>query len=145
MTKRRRARECALQLLFQNEYLEDKVDFELYWKDKSVEQEVRDFATSLYRGAIKFASEIDAALSECTDNWEMDRLATVDRAILREAAYEILFRKDIPYAVTINEALEIAKKYSTTESSAFINGILDRLAKKSRAEQSGAETREQEQ
>jgi N utilization substance protein B len=66
-----------------------------------------------------------------TDNWLLKRMAAVDRNILRFAAYEILFRKDIPSAVTINEALEIAKKYSSTEAAAFLNGVLDRLAKES--------------
>lgn len=128
--KRRRAREYALQLLFQSEYLESKADLELFWKDKEEEQDVRDFTASLVRGTLKNQEEIDREVLACTDNWTMDRLAAVDRAVLRAAAYEILFRNDIPYAVTINEALEIAKKFSTTESAAFINGVLDKLAKK---------------
>ena len=130
--KRRRAREYALQLLFQHEYLGSKADMELFWADKDEVQDVREFTGSIVRGTLKNQDEIDKALLSSTDNWSLERLAAVDRALLRMAAYEILFRDDIPHAVTINEALEVAKKFSTTESSAFINGVLDKLAKKSR-------------
>jgi N utilization substance protein B len=130
--KRRRAREYALQLLFQSEYLDTKADLEAFWKDKDEAQEVRDFTTSIVRGTLKNKDEIDRELLSCTDNWALERLAAVDRSVLRAAAYEILYRDDIPHAVTINEALEIAKKFSTTESASFINGVLDKLAKKNR-------------
>jgi len=130
--KRRRAREYALQLLFQAEYLGSQSDIDLFWKDKDEAQEVRDFTTSIVRGTLKNLEDIDREIIACTDNWSMDRLAAVDRSVLRAAAYEILYRSDIPHAVTINEALEIAKKFSTTESASFINGVLDKLAKKTR-------------
>jgi len=130
--KRRRAREYALQLLFQSEYLGSKADLDLFWKDKAESQDVRDFTASIVRGTLKNLDEIDRELVACTDNWSLDRVAAVDRAVLRAAAYEILFRNDIPHAVTINEALEIVKKFSTTESSSFINGVLDKLAGKTR-------------
>ncbi|MFC1549558.1 transcription antitermination factor NusB, partial [Nitrospirota bacterium] len=138
-TKRRRAREYALQLLFQYEYLGSQVDLDLFWKDKEEEQEVRDFTTSIVRGTLKKMEDIDREIVSCTDNWALDRLAAVDRSVLRAAAYEILFRDDIPHAVTINEALEIVKKYSTTESASFINGVLDKLAKKNLRERHKAE------
>jgi len=130
--KRRRAREYALQLLFQSEYLGSKADLDLFWKDKDEPQDVRDFTASIVQGTLKNQEEIDRQVVACTDNWSLDRLAAVDRAVLRAAAYEILFRNDIPHAVTINEALEIVKKFSTTESSSFINGVLDKLAGKTR-------------
>lgn len=130
--KRRRAREYALQLLFQSEYLSDQVDLGLFWKDKEAEPDVVEFANSIFRGTLKNLEEIDTQLASYTEHWSLQRLATVDRCIMRAGAYEILFRDDIPYAVSINEALEIAKKFSTTESSAFINGVLDRLAKQRR-------------
>jgi len=132
--KRRRAREYALQLLFQSEYLGSGVDMDLFWKDKDEEQDVRDFTTSIVRGTLKNREDIDREIIACTDNWSMDRLAAVDRSVLRAAAYEILYRSDIPHAVTINEALEIVKKFSTTESASFINGVLDKLARKNRRE-----------
>jgi len=130
--KRRRAREYALQLLFQSEYLGSKADLDQFWKDKDESQDVRDFTASIVRGTLKNLEEIDRQLVACTDNWSLERLAAVDRSVLRAAAYEILFRSDIPHAVTINEALEIVKKFSTTESSSFINGVLDKLASKTR-------------
>jgi len=91
---------------------------------------VRDFTGSIVGGTLRNMDEIDRELVSSTDNWALDRLAAVDRSVLRAAAYEILFRTDIPHAVTINEALEIVKKFSTTESASFINGVLDKLARK---------------
>ncbi len=81
------------------------------------------------QGTIDNMEEIDRVIKEAAEHWEMERMAAVDRNILRFAVYEILYRSDIPSAVTINEALEIAKKYSSLESAPFINGLLDRIAK----------------
>ncbi len=83
----------------------------------------------LVTGTIRNIGEIDKVLQGAAENWDLNRMAAVDRNILRLAIFEILYRKDIPSAVTINEALEIAKKYSSLESVPFINGLLDKVAK----------------
>jgi N utilization substance protein B len=130
--KRRKAREYALQLLFQIDFKNKKYDLheiQEFWTDKKETAETRGFAEELVKGTLEKLDEIDKAIERATENWLLKRMAAVDRNILRFAAFEIFFRKDIPPAVTINEALEIAKKYSSTESAAFLNGVLDRLAK----------------
>jgi N utilization substance protein B len=130
--RRRRAREYALQILFQIDFKGREVssnDFEDFWSDKDEVEDVKKFAEDLVKGTIKSLDEIDSRIEKAAENWVLKRMAAVDRNILRFAAYEILYRKDIPSAVTINEAIEIAKKFSSSESAPFINGILDRLAK----------------
>ena len=130
--KRRKAREYALQMLFQLDFTEraynDKA-LEEFWSGKKEQSDIKEFAMDLVKGTRNNLDKIDAMIETFTDNWLLKRMAAVDRNILRFAAYEILFRKDIPSAVTINEALEIAKKYSSIEAAAFLNGVLDRLAK----------------
>jgi len=130
--RRRRAREYALQILFQIDFKGREVssnDFEDFWSDKDEVEDVKKFAEDIVKGTIKSLDEIDSKLEKAAENWVLKRMAAVDRNILRFAAYEILYRKDIPSAVTINEAIEIAKKFSSSESAPFINGLLDRLAK----------------
>jgi N utilization substance protein B len=130
--KRRRAREYALQMLFQIDFKGKKIgskDLEDFWIDKKESEDVKKFAEDLVRGTIERLDEIDAEIEKVAENWILKRMAAVDRNILRFAAYEIFYRKDIPPAVTINEAIEIAKKFSSSEAAPFINGILDRLAK----------------
>jgi len=129
--RRRKAREYALQLLFQLDFTGTSYTFQArddFWSDKNESGEVRDFAEGLVKGTVEHIEEIDKLIEKITENWAMKRMAAVDRNILRFAAYEIFFRKDIPSAVTINEALEIAKKYSSSESASFLNGVLDKLA-----------------
>jgi len=130
--KRRKAREYALQILFQVDFTKKRIgskDLEEFWSDKKESRSVKEFTEDLVRGTLNSIDEIDAMIERVTENWLLKRMAAVDRNILRFAAYEILYRKDIPSAVTINEAIEIAKKFSSAESAPFINGILDRLAK----------------
>jgi len=90
---------------------------------------VKAFAEGLIRGTVEHLEDIDPLIQKAVDKWKLLRLAAIDRNIIRVSAYEILFRDDIPDAVSINEALEIAKRFSTAESAAFINGILDRISK----------------
>lgn len=129
---RRRAREYALQMLFQREFTgpdrERTVPLDI-GPGKDVKEELREFALDIYRGTLSHLAEIDGVIQDAAEHWELHRMAAVDRNILRFAVYEILYRKDIPSAVTINEALEIAKKYSSLESVPFINGLLDKVAK----------------
>lgn len=130
--KRRKAREYALQILFQIDFTNKKIDrknLDEFWSDKKENREVRKFADELVTGVLENLDETDIRIEKVTENWVLKRMAAVDRNILRIAGYEILCRKDIPSAVTINEALEIAKKYSTSEAASFLNGILDRLAR----------------
>jgi N utilization substance protein B len=133
--KRRRSREYALQFLYRTEFvLRDQLslgdELKAFWEAaEETDLDIRDFADELVQGALSHRSEIDNLIQTAAEKWALLRMAAVDRNILRLAAYEILYRKDIPPAVTIDEALEIAKKYSTAESAAFINGILDRIAK----------------
>jgi N utilization substance protein B len=87
--------------------------------------EIRDFTTTLVTGVIQRRDEIDAFIQECSTNWSLERIGMVERNILRFAIYELCFLPDIPPNVTINEAVEVAKKYGTEEAPAFINGILD--------------------
>ena len=130
--KRRKAREFALQILFQGDFKDEKIDrkdLEEFWSDKKVDGNIKEFTEELVRGTLSKLDEIDRIIEKVAENWLLKRMAAVDRNILRFAAYEILYRKDIPSAVTINEAIEIAKKFSSSEAAPFINGILDRLAK----------------
>ncbi len=130
--KRRQAREYALQILFQIDFTEKKLgrrELDEFWSDKKENREIREFAEELVKGTLEKLEDIDALIEKLAENWILGRMAAVDRNILRFAAFEILYRRDIPSAVTINEALEIAKKYSSSESAPFLNGVLDRLAK----------------
>ena len=132
--KRRRAREYALQILFQIDFRGKEIaskDIEAFWSDKDASEDIRKFTEDLVKGTLQRLEEIDSMIERVAENWILNRMAAVDRNILRLAAYEILYRKDIPLAVTINEALEIAKKFSTSEAAPFINGVLDKLAEES--------------
>lgn len=131
--QRRKAREYALQILFRLDFTEKKIDskdLEEFWSDKKASDDVKKFAEDLVRGTVNSLDDIDSMIEKVTENWLLKRMAAVDRNILRFAAYELLYRKDIPSNVTINEAIEIAKKFSSTESAPFINGVLDKLSKK---------------
>ena len=129
MRKRTQARVYALQILYQIDITGDSVDVVLnqFWKDKEQEPEVRDFAAQLAKGTSENLTEIDALLAEYSENWELDRMPAIDRSILRSATYELLYRDDIPRKVVINEAVEMAHRFSTPDSGKFINGILDKL------------------
>ncbi len=129
---RRKAREYALQMLFQSEFAgKDKgITYHEDFLPPAKEKEgMKKFVEELVTGTMRNIAEIDKVLQGAAENWDLNRMAAVDRNILRLAIYEILYRKDIPSAVTINEALEIAKKYSSLESVPFINGLLDKVAR----------------
>ena len=126
---RRLGRESALQVL----YLQDVSRHGLrdvpepVWSADPLTPKTREFARRLAEGAETHQSIIDPLIKKYTDNWEIARMATIDRCILRLAAYELLHELETPINVIINEAVEIAKKYSTAESGKFVNGILDKL------------------
>jgi N utilization substance protein B len=130
--KRRKAREFALQLLFQLDIRKEKPTitlFKRFWAGEDVDDEIRDFAEETVKGTYKHLKTINERILACAKNWTLERMATVDRNVLRLATYEILYRMDIPPSVTINEAIELAKKYGTDESGSFVNGILDSIAR----------------
>lgn len=131
---RRKAREYALQLLFQYDFTGKDPDIDFVAGIKPVkkdQKEIREFSQDLVQGALRHLEEIDDLIRKAAEHWKMERMASVDRNILRIAVFEILYRNDIPAAVTINEALEIAKKFSSAESVSFINGLLDKIARDS--------------
>lgn len=131
MGNRRKAREHALKLLFQVEFNAQSLPSVLpaYWAENPSPEEVLRFTEELCSGTLTNLAEIDASLESHSTNWKLSRMASVDRNLLRLATFELLHEKEIPPSVTINEALEIAKRYGTEESASFINGILDKIAK----------------
>ena len=100
-----------------------------FWAEYDPDEGVKAFSEEIVKGTYKHIARINELLHQCAKNWSLDRMAVVDRNVLRMAVYEILYRIDIPTSVTINEAIEIAKKYGTDESGSFVNGILDRVAR----------------
>ncbi len=129
MGKRREGREAAVQFLVfcdlnQGAGPSSAAEF---WDLRPASKPIRDFALNLVQGVIDHRVETDERISRYAENYELGRLAVVDRNILRLAIYEMLFRHDIPPVVSINEAIEIAKRFGTEESSRFVNGILDRV------------------
>lgn len=155
MGKRREARERAVQFLFQHdlnppENLEDSLN--VFWDSQRAsaisadkenratwgesmdlpppsadEAATRSFADPLIRGVLEHREEIDQLIQRHAKNWDLRRMAVVDRNVLRLAAYEMLHREDIPPVVSINEAVDVAKKFSTPDSGKFVNGILDKI------------------
>jgi len=128
MGLRRKAREHALQLLFQQDSNQEKIFFDgsaaLHLPaDKPVE----DFVDRLVQGVTRNLSEIDSLIRKHAEHWSLERMALVDRNVLRIAVFEFLYIDDIPAKVTLNEAIEVAKRYGDESSSSFINGILDRI------------------
>jgi len=138
------AREWALQFLFQSEFNQaESLDkgFELFWghledpapddgKDQTrANPKGRQFTEELVRGVIAHHPDIDPLIAKYAENWGIDRMGTVDRNAMRIAVYEMLYREDIPPVVSINEAVDLAKSYSSVESGKFVNGILDRIRK----------------
>jgi transcription antitermination factor NusB len=127
--KRTRAREYALQILYQIDITGDPDDAVLnrFWNDSKSSPEIMSFATQLVKGTFEKVAEIDTLISKHSENWDLYRMAAIDRNIIRLAAYELLYRDDIPQKVTVNEAVDLAHKYSDMDSSRFINGVLDKL------------------
>ena len=134
---RHRARQAALQILYQWEVGKHGVDrasdtlFGLQWPDDGpIPDELREFATRLAHDTVQRLPETDALIAETTERWRPERMAILDRLILRMAACELLRDREVPAAVVINEALELARTFSTEDSVKFINGMLDGIRKK---------------
>jgi transcription antitermination protein NusB len=132
MGTRRKSRELTLQMLFQMDMGKQTPELvrKTFWGERAnVEADVRDFAEELFRAAVERSTEIDGLIEQHAQHWRMDRMAAVDRNILREAIAEFLGFPQTPHAIVINEALEIARRFSTPESVQFINGVLDSVGK----------------
>jgi transcription antitermination factor NusB len=127
--KRSRGRELALQFLYQvdlrgAELIAEAAEF---LGGQEPDREAREFAGRLIQGIHEHRAELDGVIGEVAENWNIERMAVIDRNVLRIACYELLQCKDIPPKVAINEAIELGKRYSTQNSGAFINGILDKV------------------
>lgn len=107
----------------------DPIDsiLERFWNDRNPSPEIKAFSTQLVKGTTENMDEIDKLINNYSENWSIDRMPVIDRNILRFAIYELLYMDDIPPKVTIDEALDLANRFSTPNSAKFINGILDRL------------------
>lgn len=133
MGKRRESRELALELLFMIDVVEENADdaVENYLQSRKILSSIKEFAVGLKDGVVKYKENLDKIISKTAENWEIDRMSVIDRNILRIAVFEFLYLKEASDKIIINEAIEVAKEYSTEESGAFINGILDKIVKSS--------------
>jgi len=131
MGGRRLSRELALKVLFQIDLVNTNMEEALKYNFESNElsKEVKEFTIILVRGVISNLAEIDKEIRSYTNNWSLERITNIDRNILRIAIYEILYINNIPKSVSINEAVELAKKYSTKSSFSFVNGVLGKINK----------------
>ena len=131
MSSRRKSRIIAVQLLYQIQLTDARVTdvIKLYWQNRETSEELRPFADMLVQNTTANLAAIDSVIQATSKNWKLHRMPVVDLSILRCATYEILYCEDIDAATSINEAVEIAKIYSTPDSPKFINGILDNIRK----------------
>jgi N utilization substance protein B len=131
MATRRLSREFAVQLLYQIDLNPEPLDtaFAEFWSERPCDPKTREFAETLARGVADNLETLDGLIQEHATNWDIRRITTVDRNVLRVALYEMLHCPDIPPVVSINEAVDIAKKFGTEESGRFLNGILDSVMK----------------
>lgn len=132
MRKRTQSRECALKILYQAELTRRNIHLaaEKFWSEfETIDEHVQSFSNRLTLGVEQNLPAIDAKISKHATNWQLKRMAVIDRNVLRIGVFELLYTSDIPPKVTINEAVELAKKYGDLESSKFVNGILDKIHK----------------
>ncbi|MCB9834230.1 MAG: transcription antitermination factor NusB [Planctomycetes bacterium] len=133
MRKRTLGRELALKYLFSRDLADrfDMTEFESFARDQEKNQDAIDFARELCEGSIGARGEIIELVEGSTRNWTWRRMPVVDRCLLLLGSFELLHREDIPASVTINEVVDLAKKFSTAASGSFVNGVLDTIRKKS--------------
>jgi N utilization substance protein B len=129
MTRRSRAREVVLQLLFERDHNthRDRQELERFVRGRLREPDLRVLCLTLFDGVVAHLADIDKRLSEAADNWRLPRMATVDRNALRLGAFELLHQPETPPAVAFDEAIELARRFGTADSPGFVNGVLDRL------------------
>ncbi|MBI5144289.1 MAG: transcription antitermination factor NusB [Candidatus Omnitrophica bacterium] len=145
MRKRTKARECALKILYAIDITKEgsKECIDAFWQNhEESETQVRDFANQLVSGVSKNIDLIDKVITRYATNWQLKRMAVTDRNILRFATYELLFMEDIPPKVSINEAIDIAKRYGDKDSGKFVNGILDKINKTETSQKQDSTLRE---
>jgi transcription antitermination protein NusB len=130
MGARTTAREAALQMLFAIDATGGDVDQAIsdFWRELPGDAEGRPYADALVRGVRSDATKLDERIRAASQNWRLERMARIDRNALRLGAYELLTRTDVPRAVILDEAVELAKRFGGEESSKFVNGVLDRIA-----------------
>jgi transcription antitermination protein NusB len=129
MTRRSRAREVTLQLLYQfdlNPGVGREV-IEQFTRDRLREESLQQFSLALYDGVAANAADVDRRIAAAAQNWRLPRMAAVDRNVLRLGGYEILYTPETPPSVALDEAIELARRYGSADSPAFVNGVLDRL------------------
>jgi N utilization substance protein B len=142
MRRRTRSREYALQLLYQldmRRHESSVTTIQEFWAYHQVPADVKQFADRLVRGTQLHLSSIDQLIAGCANNWDINRMAVVDRNILRMGVYELLHVEDVPPKVCLNEAVELAKRFGDEESSRFVNGILDTIHKQQAARAAGSD------
>jgi N utilization substance protein B len=132
MGARRSGREAALQMLFQIEASGADADaaIALFWRNFEADPEGRSYADEAVRGIAQRMDDLDAKIRAASSNWRIERMTRVDRNLLRLGTWELAYRPDVPRAVVIDEAVELAKEYGTDESSAFVNGVLNEVAER---------------
>jgi N utilization substance protein B len=130
MGARHSGREAALKMLFQMEASGETADktIQLFWRNFDEPPDGRDYADEAVRGIEESLASIDQQIGSASTHWRVERMARVDRNVLRLGAWELMKRTDVPRAVILDEAVELAKSYGTEESSAFVNGVLNRIA-----------------
>jgi len=131
MGYRHKAREATLQLLYLREFVGDVtgLNIEDFWAlTEQTSPRLQTFALEIFHGVVEHMEEIDRVLQKASMNWRVQRMSLIDRNILRIAVFELLFVEDIPFRVSLDEAIEIGKKFGTKDSRIFINGVLDRVA-----------------
>jgi N utilization substance protein B len=128
---RRSGREAALQMLFQMEASETSADdaIALFWRSFESEPEGKPWADETVRGVAEHQADIDKAITTASDHWRLERMTRLDRNLLRLGTFELMYRKDVPTPVILDEAVELAKAFGTAESSVFVNGVLARIAR----------------
>lgn len=129
MRQRRKAREVALQILYGLDVSQGnwQDQIELFWENFEAPENVKAFSSVLIEGTWNNRKQIDAFIGSCAENWSVERMSRVDRSILRMAVYELLYCRDVPPKVAINEAIDLGKIFGSESSGAFINGLLDAL------------------
>lgn len=134
MGRRTKARECALQMLYQWDLTRAPMDevAASFWRVRSGADEMKAMAERLARGAQSHVGRLDELIAESVINWRFDRIAAVDRNLLRLGAYELDMERDTPPSVVIDEAVEIAKRFGEADSPSFVNGVLDAVRRKVR-------------
>jgi transcription antitermination protein NusB len=140
LTRRSRAREVALQLLFQRDHNPElpRPVLEQFVRDRLPDRSMVPFALALFDGTVAHLAAIDEKLAAAAENWRLPRMPAVDRNVLRLGAYELLYTPETPPAVVLNEAIELARRFGKEDSPAFVNGVLDRVGREARPAEAAA-------